>query len=231
MAESIELQATKKVKAVRSVGCHDENMGFYNKATKYFLAFTKDCYKPTCNETKPERRERMVSAYKFFDCVYDKTSIDTNGDERTHVDKNKYARRVEFVRELIEKELCCKCAKNRHDVDGPCIFFKADCGDFICGICYADLRNVSTFFFLLFFLILFYFFKKNKCPKCKRVFSYHNLGRGGIKLLNDELKMQIDPDFVPNDHFEVKAIIGFYKHHTVDPLVSYYRVVWKGYKQ
>jgi hypothetical protein len=46
-----------------------------------------------------------------------------------------------------------------------------------------------------------------------------------------ELKMQIDPDYVPENHFEVQAIVGFYKHFTMKPCVSYYRVVWKNYKR
>ena len=57
------------------------------------------------------------------------------------------------------------------------------------------------------------------------------MGRGGVEILVDELTKQIDPTFVPANHFEVKMIVGFYKHHTLDPPTSYYRVVWEGYKK
>jgi hypothetical protein len=57
------------------------------------------------------------------------------------------------------------------------------------------------------------------------------MGRGGVEILMDELKKQIDPNYIPKNHFEVKAIVGFYKHFTMDPCISYFRVVWEGYKR
>ena len=100
----------------------------------------------------------MERAYKFFDLIYDRTAVDANGAEFLDADKNKYADRLVFIKLRLEKERCSKCLATRHEIVQPCIFFKGDCGDFICGKCYAELLDVIFFSYIFFFLQLLTYF-------------------------------------------------------------------------
>jgi hypothetical protein len=61
MAASLALQATMKKQGPRSGSCYEENIGYYNKATKYFITFKKLCYKLVAYESRDDLgwRERM----------------------------------------------------------------------------------------------------------------------------------------------------------------------------
>jgi len=149
MAASLALQATMKKQGERSTSCFEEKMGYYNKATKFFINFKKLCYKGEGYESRRDLKSRMERAYEFMDLKYSRVAIDANGAEFLDADKNKYSDRLSFVKVLLAKEKCSKCACNRHELVQPCIFFKGDCGDYICGKCYAELLDVG--FFLYFF--------------------------------------------------------------------------------
>jgi hypothetical protein len=151
MAASIELQASMKKQGQRSVSCYEEKIGYYNKATKFFINFKKLCYKSVGSESRRDLKTRMERAYKFFDLIYDRTAVDANGAEFLDADKNKYADRLVFIKLRLEKERCSKCLSTRHEIVQPCIFFKGDCGDFICGKCYAELLDVIFFSYIFFF--------------------------------------------------------------------------------
>ena len=157
MAASLALQATMKKQGERSSSCFEEKMGYYNKATKFFINFKKLCYKGEGSESRRELKDRMDRAYKFFDLKYNREAIDANGSIFLDADKNKYADRLSFIKSKLDKELCSKCACNRHKLVQPCIFFKGDCGDFICGKCYAELLDVVFFILFSFFFLNFKF--------------------------------------------------------------------------
>jgi hypothetical protein len=150
MATSQALQATMKKQGERSGSCFEEKIGYYNKATKFFINFKKLCYKSADFESRHDSKVRMERAYKFFDLMYNRTAIDANGAQFLDADKNKYSDRLCFIKLRLETERCSKCKMNRHEIEQPCIFFKGDCGDFICGKCYAELLDVIWFYFFFF---------------------------------------------------------------------------------
>jgi hypothetical protein len=151
MAASLALQATMKKQGERSGSCFEEKIGYYNKATKLFITFKKLCYKVEGYESRHDLKVRMERAYKFLDLLYNREAIDANGAIFHDADKNKYADRLIFIKARLDKELCSKCSCNRHELEQPCIFFKGDCGDFICGKCYAELIDVVILFFYFYY--------------------------------------------------------------------------------
>jgi hypothetical protein len=157
MAEANVVEGTMRRQGQRGEGSHEEYMIFYYKAIKNFVDFKKWCYKDITlgSQRNINGVSKMVRAYEFLDLVYKKTVVGSRGSVFNDADKNTYSLRVKFIKKKIDKELCSKCALNRFEIEQPCIFFYCDCGDFICGKCYAELLEVFIMFIILNFIFKF----------------------------------------------------------------------------